>query len=177
MKARLAKDGVRVLCRVIDCGAVLGAVYTDGYTQSEFVSANTGWIHVAAAGPREFVVLRPGYRSDPNGTFRITVAAAERRRYGAPMRVGGRMPSDRPHDPAKPTEAGVVPCCLPRPVACFACGMVQELDPVGLHVEGRSHSLRVNRSGMGGKVERINWGSQHADHPHYWHTKFWRARR
>lgn len=175
MKARLAKDGARILCRMLDCGAVLGAVYNDRLPpHAEIVSAKTGWVHLAPQGTQGFVVLRPGYRSDPDGVFRITRAADKRRRHGAPMRVGGRMSSERPHDPVPAAEMGVKPCCLPRKVACFNCKMVQNLDPVELGVEAVSHRLGVNRAGMSGRVERVWHGPKHSDFPCYWTTRDWR---
>lgn len=138
MRARLAKDGARIVCRVIDCGAVLGAVYDRG------------------AGP--YIVVRPGYRADTE-VFRLTQAAVERRRHGQPMRVGGRMPNERPDDPANPTEVGVQVCCEGRRIACFSCGQVQVLEGDELKAETALHRESADH---------------HTDRSHHWHSKYWR---
>lgn len=164
MKARLAKDGARILCRAIDCGEVLGAIY-DHYRRTPDTERK---LH-----ERPFPVLRPGYRRDADGVFRITAAADRRRRHGQKMRVGGRIPSERPHDPIAAVEVGVRPCCHAR-AKCFACGQVQALDALELRASIHPHRPSINRAGVGG-IERVEYGpNDHADHGEHWHARYWR---
>lgn len=96
MSLRIHRDGVRVLCGVQTCGADIGRM--DG----------------------ERLVLRPGYRRDTDGIYRMTPHAARR----VVPRRSGRTTRANPNDEYPMTIAGVVPCCLPVRVKCpsRSCG-------------------------------------------------------
>lgn len=94
---RVHREGIRVLCGVQTCGAEVGRMHR----------GNT-------------LVLRPGYRRDEDGIYRMTAHATKR----AVPRRSGRNSRSNPNDEFSMTVAGVVPCCEPLRVKCpgGSCG-------------------------------------------------------
>lgn len=118
MNLRLAKDGVYVLCGVIDCGARVG--HLDHGRRLE---------------------LMPGYRRDPDNVFRLTPRAGRRLRQGLSPRRSGR-PTGRSWDPVPNAAVTKMPCCLPVTVKCYACGMVQLAEAEPLRADGHHWTVR-----------------------------------
>ena len=120
LKARLSKDGLKVLCgNGVDCGCELAwvleiGVYTDGHWQRG-------------------VWFPPGWVAGLDGVWAHTPRAVNRRRKG-------QVPADR--QPMRgPEPEGQLPWNLPVEVVCPDCGFPQTLDPVPLRVNSNKVDL------------------------------------
>ena len=108
MSARLAKDGLRYVCGMIDCGT-----------------------EIARVRPQGGVTLSPGTVRDEMGIWRVSVYAHERQRKGLrpklrrgfpgiPMFIGEHFIG---HPQGRPVCGEV-----PTKVRCPSCGMINNIS-------------------------------------------------